>query len=112
LFRASLLFRCPNCGKGKLFKSFFNIYDTCSHCRVRFDTDTGNLTGSGAINYFLACIITFFTAFFTIRRYGFFDGVTFALLGLMIVLTFTLYRPSKALWVGLIWAFGFAYPDD
>ncbi len=112
LFRAGVLFKCPNCGKGQIFKSFFNIYDTCTHCQVRFDRDTGNLTGSGAINYFLGCIITFFVSFFMIRRYGFFDGVTFAILGLMIVLTFLLYRPSKALWVGLIWVFGFVYTDD
>jgi uncharacterized protein (DUF983 family) len=112
LVRSGVLFRCPNCGQGKIFKSFFNIHETCSHCHVRFDRDTGNLTGSGAINYFLACIITFFVSFFTIRRYGFFDGVTFAVLGLMIVLTFLLYRPSKALWVGLIWVFGFVHTDD
>jgi uncharacterized protein (DUF983 family) len=51
LFRAGILFRCPNCGQGKVFKTFFTIYDTCSHCHVRFDRDTGNLTGSAAINY-------------------------------------------------------------
>jgi uncharacterized protein (DUF983 family) len=112
LIRAGLLLRCPNCGKGKIFKSFFAIHDTCSHCHVRFDRDTGNLTGSGAINYLLACVITFFVSFFTIRRYGFFDGVTFAVLGLMVLLTFLLYRPSKALWIGLIWVFGFVYRDD
>jgi uncharacterized protein (DUF983 family) len=112
LVRAGLLFRCPNCGQGKIFKSFFNIHETCTHCQVRFDRDKGNLTGSAAINYFLACIITFFVAFFTIRRYGFFEGVTFAILGLMVVLTFLLYRPSKALWIGLIWVFGFVYKDD
>jgi uncharacterized protein (DUF983 family) len=112
LVRAGLLFRCPNCGQGKIFKSFFNINETCAHCQVRFDRDKGNLTGSAAINYFLACIITFFVAFFTIRRYGFFEGVTFAILGLMVVLTFLLYRPSKALWIGLIWVFGFVYKDD
>jgi uncharacterized protein (DUF983 family) len=112
LVRAGLFFRCPNCGQGKIFKSFFAIHDTCSHCGVRFDRDTGNLTGSAAINYFLACVITFFVSFFTIRRYGFFDGVTFAVLGLMIFLIFLLYRPSKALWIGLIWVFGFVYRDD
>jgi uncharacterized protein (DUF983 family) len=112
LIRSGLFFRCPNCGEGKIFKSFFAIYDTCSRCGVRFDRDTGNLTGSGAINYFLACILTFFASFFAIRRYGFFEGVTFAILGFMILLTFLLYRPSKALWIGLIWVFGFVYRDD
>jgi hypothetical protein len=54
----------------------------------------------------------FFVSFFLIRRYGFFEGVTFVILGLMVVLSFLLYRPSKALWVGLIWVFGFVYTDD
>jgi uncharacterized protein (DUF983 family) len=63
LVRSALLFRCPACGQGKLFKSFFAIHDACAHCHVRFDRDTGNLTGSGAINYFLSCIITFFISF-------------------------------------------------
>jgi uncharacterized protein (DUF983 family) len=112
LIRAGLFFRCPNCGQGKIFKSFFKIHDTCSHCHVRFDRDTGNLTGSGAINYFLGCIITFFISFWMIRRSGFFDGVTFVILGLMVLLTFILFRPAKALWVGFIWVFGFVYTDD
>jgi uncharacterized protein (DUF983 family) len=112
LIRAGLLFRCPNCGQGKIFKSFFAIHEVCSNCGVRFDRDTGNLTGSAAINYFLGCMITFFIAFFMIRRYGFFEGVTFVILGLMVFLTFLLFRPSKALWVGLIWVFGFVYRDD
>lgn len=24
--------RCPNCGKGKLFKSFLKVAETCNHC--------------------------------------------------------------------------------
>jgi len=25
--------RCPNCGKGRLFKSYLKVNETCTHCR-------------------------------------------------------------------------------
>jgi len=30
------LFRCPRCGKGKLYRSFFKIADCCSECGQPF----------------------------------------------------------------------------
>ena len=27
-----IMCRCPNCGKGKLFRSFLKVADTCSNC--------------------------------------------------------------------------------
>lgn len=41
--RAGLLLRCPQCGKGKLFKSFMAVADDCSVCGAKLgETDSGD----------------------------------------------------------------------
>src|SRR5438132_6957902 len=45
-----LLLRCPNCGKGKLFRRFFTMYDRCSVCGWRYEREEGYWTGAVAVN--------------------------------------------------------------
>ncbi len=43
--RAGLLCRCPNCGKGKLYRAFLKVVDQCAVCGFDF---TRLNTGDGA----------------------------------------------------------------
>src|SRR5579859_754102 len=45
-----LLLRCPNCGKGKLFRRGFSMYERCSVCGWRFEREEGYWTGAVALN--------------------------------------------------------------
>ena len=33
--------RCPNCGKGKLFRSYLKLNDTCSECSEKLSAKSG-----------------------------------------------------------------------
>ena len=45
-----LLLRCPNCGKGKLFRRGFTMYEKCPVCGWRFEREEGYWTGAVALN--------------------------------------------------------------
>ena len=35
LFARAVRLRCPNCGRGKLFESWFRMHDHCPICRLK-----------------------------------------------------------------------------
>ncbi|MEP6995425.1 MAG: DUF983 domain-containing protein [Acidobacteriota bacterium] len=59
-----LRLRCPVCGVGKLFQSYFVMWDHCKACGVSFAREHGQWVGSLDIN-------TFFTAFLLMIGVGF-----------------------------------------
>lgn len=42
--------RCPDCGQGKVFSSFFKLNASCSVCGFRFEREPGYWTGAIAMN--------------------------------------------------------------
>ena len=109
---ATLLGHCPNCKQGKVFKNAVSLKDVCQHCGVRFERDGGSHMISMVLNYFLSLIITGVVALMLFLRYGFFPGATFALAGLACVCIALLFRPTKLLYLWLLWLFGFVYQDS
>ena len=58
LFAAAALGRCPACGKGKLYKSYLKVAETCSVCATNFraaDTGDGPVVFVILIAGFIAC---------------------------------------------------------
>jgi uncharacterized protein (DUF983 family) len=45
-----LLLRCPYCGKGKLFRRGFTMYEKCPVCGWRYEREEGYWTGAIAVN--------------------------------------------------------------
>ena len=81
LFTAGMQCRCPQCGKGKLFRGAFNLdlEDSCSSCGLSYKFID---TGDGP-------------AVFVIM------GLGFLMLGAALILEFTVHPP---IWVhGLLW---------
>lgn len=52
-----LTLRCPVCGKGKLFKSYFRMYESCGCCGVGFAREHGQWVGSLDINTLLTAVL-------------------------------------------------------
>lgn len=50
-YRRALCLRCPLCGNGKLFCSFFRMNERCSECDFKFEREPGYFLGSTYINY-------------------------------------------------------------
>ena len=45
-----LLLRCPFCGKGKVFRSWFKMYEQCPVCHFVYEREDGYFSGALAIN--------------------------------------------------------------
>jgi uncharacterized protein (DUF983 family) len=43
--------RCPRCGSGNLFRSWFRIRERCPRCGLRLEREEGGFLGAMTINY-------------------------------------------------------------
>src|SRR5437879_1468200 len=57
LFVRGLLLRCPHCGKGKLFRRGFSMYEKCPVCGWRYEREEGYWTGAMAVNLVVSELI-------------------------------------------------------
>jgi uncharacterized protein (DUF983 family) len=46
--------RCPRCGNGGIFSSWFHLRLTCPRCALRFEREAGGYLGAMTINYAVA----------------------------------------------------------
>jgi len=102
-----LKLRCPVCGKGKLFRTYFAMYPNCSCCGVFFAREHGQWVGSLDIN-------TFVTAFILMIGAGF--GPLWSLstslivwCSAAIVVPIALFRFSRGLWTAIVHLTGGVY---
>ncbi len=49
--------RCPRCGQGRLFKSWFKIRDRCPRCGLRLEREEGGFLGAMTINYMFTALV-------------------------------------------------------
>ena len=99
--RAGLLCRCPNCGKGKLFKGFLEVTDRCPVC----DYDlTGLNTGDGAAIFVMQIaggIVVFGALFVQVAYNPPIWAMLAVALPLVAGLSLGLMRPAKGVMVAL-----------
>ena len=57
LFVRALRLRCPVCGRGKLFASWFRMYESCSWCGHHFEREEGYFVGAMALNLIVTEVI-------------------------------------------------------
>lgn len=100
-----LTFRCPKCGVGKSFSSFFRMRNECPVCGLSFYPESGYYVGAMYLDYiftagiFLALFIpSLFLPDFTRLSY-----MTKNLLwiGFAAMLCLALARPSYSLWLAV-----------
>ncbi len=102
-----LRLRCPVCGKGKLFRTYFGMNDHCACCGVGFAREHGQWVGSLDIN-------TFVTAFVLMIGVGF--GPLWTVRTSLIVwctaaVVFPIlsFRFSRGLWTAIVHLTGGVY---
>lgn len=57
LFSRAFLLRCPNCGGGPIFQSWFKLATNCPRCGLKFERDEGYFLGGMAINLTIGEVI-------------------------------------------------------
>lgn len=108
----NLGWRCPACGDGNVSEGFLGVAMSCPECGSRFNRLEGNELISISLSFFLACVVTFLVAFVLVRSYGFFDGITWALVAVGVATVVLALKPMRVLALWFLWLLGFVYPDE
>jgi uncharacterized protein (DUF983 family) len=104
LIRA-LLLRCPYCGKGKLFRRGYTMYEKCPVCGWRFERESGYWTGAIALNLvvtelLIAIVIVPLATWLAITQ----QPITLLLiigLPMPFILPFLFFRHAKSFWMSI-----------
>src|SRR5438034_7408526 len=99
LGRAALL-RCPRCGLGRLFKSFFSMALECPDCKLDFHPEHGYYVGAMYANYGATVAIALPTSLLLLGRFTAAQmlGPLIAF-GLLFPVVF--FRWSRAFWLAI-----------
>ena len=100
-----LRFRCPNCGHGRVFSSFFKMKDECGVCGLSFYPESGYYAGAMYLDYALSAAV--FLAVFVPSLFlpepthlsYVTKNVLWILFGTVLCLGFA--RPSYSLWLAI-----------
>ncbi len=114
--KRGFLLRCPNCGRGKLFRKGFTMYEKCSVCGWRFEREEGYWTGAVAVNLVVTELLI---AFIVVPLAIVFASANVSLALLLIVglplpilLPFLFYRHAKSLWMSIDFIVHPAEPEE
>lgn len=96
--------RCPRCGKGRAFESYFTMARACSVCAYPFERESGYWTGAMIVNI-ATCELWFLVLFLTVV-FTTMPGVAWQpLLAVALVtnglLPVVFYPFSKTIWMAL-----------
>ncbi|MEO8956389.1 MAG: DUF983 domain-containing protein [Ktedonobacteraceae bacterium] len=104
-----ILLRCPNCGKGKLFRRGFKMYERCPVCGWRYEREEGYWTGAIAINLVITELLIALVAvplaiYLAMAQ----QPITLLIaigLPMPFILPFIFFRHAKSLWMSVDFMF-------
>jgi uncharacterized protein (DUF983 family) len=104
----ALRLRCPNCGRGRLLKSWFGLKSRCPACQVWLEREEGYFLGAMALNLIVAEFLPFgLAAAIVLLTWpqppwrALQVGVPLA----MALFPVLLFPVSRGLWLALDWTF-------
>ncbi len=102
LWRGSLG-RCPHCGYGHIFRTFFELIEGCAQCGRRYEGTGDQSTGAMGISLTVTTLLGFIGAVLVVLwmpdELGW--GVT-ALLTTLSAFQVIAYRVARGMWIGLL----------
>ena len=102
-----LRLRCPVCGVGRLFRTFFGMREACLHCGVSYGREAGFWLGSMDINLTISLLVILGSLLFLpeldVRRELVLLG------GAAVVLPAVLFRFVRGFWMALLFLSGAVY---
>jgi len=100
-----LLLRCPYCGKGKLFRRGFTMYEKCPVCGWRYEREEGYWTGAIAVNLVVTELLIAFVAVpLAVALALAQQPITLLIiigLPLPFILPFLFFRHAKSVWMSI-----------
>ena len=107
---AALRGNCPVCGGGRIFAGWYRLQGSCSACGAVFERDPGSFLGATVLAYTWALLARGGVALATIPGRGLYPGLEGVLLGTALATVLLTYRPTKALWLWMMWVAGWVHP--
>ena len=59
ILRCGFRLKCPRCGEGALFQTFFTMFTHCRECNLKFERESGYFIGAMYLNYGATVLIAF-----------------------------------------------------
>jgi uncharacterized protein (DUF983 family) len=97
-----LKLRCPACGLGRLYRSFFHMDEDCYYCGLKFVREQGYFVGAIYINIAATEFFIFITYFVFVLTLHAADQAAYTMLfALALVLPILFNRHARSLWLSL-----------
>jgi uncharacterized protein (DUF983 family) len=97
--------RCPNCGRGALFRGVFRMLPRCPECGLSYFPEQGYYVGAMIINYAIttACVVAIFLPSLLLPDFTRLSTnlKIFLWMAFAVALSLLLMRHSYSLWLGL-----------
>ncbi len=108
-----LLLRCPNCGRGRMFRGLFKMEPTCPYCGARYERQSGESIGGTLINLCVAEVLSVGGYFVSQALWSpplAFQLVFWITFNIVFIVLF--YRHARGLWVSIAYLAGGVYADS
>ena len=103
--RRSAHWRCPNCGRGRLFRGVFRMLSRCPECGLSYFPEQGYYVGAMIINYVAttAVVVAIFLLSLLFRDFTTLSTNSKILLwmGFAIILSLLFTRHAYSFWLGI-----------
>jgi uncharacterized protein (DUF983 family) len=97
--------RCPNCGRGRLFRGIFRMLSRCPECGLSYFPEQGYYVGAMIINYVAttAVVVAIFLVSLLFRDFTMLSTNSKILLWMAfaIALSLSLTRHAYSFWLGI-----------
>jgi uncharacterized protein (DUF983 family) len=97
--------RCPNCGRGELFRGVFRMLPSCPVCGLSYFPEQGYYVGAMIINYGITTAVVVVIFLFSLLLPDFTrlstNSKILLWMAFAIALSLALVRHSYSLWLGL-----------
>ena len=105
ILRRSAHWRCPNCGRGRLFRGVFRMLSRCPECGLSYFPEQGYYVGAMIINYVAttAVVVAIFLLSLLFRDFTTLSTNSKILLWMAFAITFSLLltRHAYSFWLGI-----------
>ena len=112
-FWRGLLGRCPHCGHGRIFRTFYSMVEGCAQCGRRYEGTGDQSTGAMGISLTLTLVFGFIGGVLVVVYLG--DQLPLGMTILLVALSVfqaIMYRFSRGLWIGLLCVTGAMNEDE
>ena len=107
----AVLNQCPHCQQGQLFHGWIRLPPTCDICGARFERWPGAWTGPTVGGYGVGCVVASILTLYLYRTKQLVPGAEWGIALAAVVSILLVYRPIKAGWMGMLYDWGYVYPD-